>query len=81
MSFIIKDAPHESRNQKGSHVIDTMYGTVTFEYGDHGLTVSMPREWSHLDYGRYTDEEPPPTPPVVHVDTGYHFFKLRINQR
>ncbi len=46
----------------GSHVIDTMYGTVTFEYGDHGLTVSMPREWSHLDYGRYTDEEPPPGP-------------------
>ncbi len=46
----------------GSHAIDTMYGTVTFEYGTYGLTVTMPRTWSHLDYGRYTDDNPPPPP-------------------
>ena len=44
------------------HYIDSMYGTVTFAYGDIGLTVTMPRKWSHLDYGRYTDDTPEPEP-------------------
>ena len=46
----------------GSQTIDTMYGTITFEDGTYGLTVTMPRKWSHLDYGRYTDGNPPPAP-------------------
>ena len=46
----------------GSQTIDTMYGTITFEDGTYGLTVTMPRKWSHLDYGRYTDGNPPPEP-------------------
>ena len=29
----------------GDHYIDSMYGTVTFAYGDLGLTVTMPRKW------------------------------------
>lgn len=44
----------------GSHAVDTMYGTVTFAHGADGLAVLMPRQWSHLDYGRYTEEEPEP---------------------
>ena len=46
----------------GDHYIDSMYGTVTFAYGDLGLTVTMPRKWSHLDYGHYTDDTPEPEP-------------------
>ena len=46
----------------GDHYIDSMYGTITFAYGANGLVVSMPRTWSHLDYGRYTEPEPDPTP-------------------
>ena len=46
----------------GDHYIDSMYGTVTFAYSDIGLTVTMPRKWSHLDYGRYTDDTPEPEP-------------------
>ena len=46
----------------GDHYIDSMYGTVTFAYGDIGLTVTMPRKWSHLDYGHYTDNTPEPEP-------------------
>ena len=46
----------------GDHYIDSMYGTVTFAYGDLGLTVTMPRKWSHLDYGHYTDNTPEPEP-------------------
>ena len=46
----------------GSQTVDTMYGTITFEDGTYGLTVTMPRTWSHLDYGRYTDGNPPPAP-------------------
>ncbi len=47
----------------GSHAIDTMYGTITFEDGEFGLVVNMPRIWSHLDYGRYTDTASEPEPP------------------
>ncbi|MBR3220768.1 MAG: choice-of-anchor A family protein [Kiritimatiellae bacterium] len=46
----------------GDHYIDSMYGTATFAYGDLGLTVTMPRKWSHLDYGHYTDTTPEPDP-------------------
>lgn len=46
----------------GDHYIDSMYGTVTFAYGDIGLTVTMPRKWSHLDYGKHTDNTPEPEP-------------------
>ena len=46
----------------GDHYIDSMYGTITFAYGDLGLTVAMPRKWSHLDYGHYTDNTPEPEP-------------------
>lgn len=46
----------------GDHYIDSMYGTVTFAYGEIGLTVTMPRKWSHLDYGHYTDNTPAPEP-------------------
>ena len=46
----------------GDHYIDSMYGTVTFAYGDIGLTVIMPRKWSHLDYGKHTDNTPEPEP-------------------
>ena len=46
----------------GDHYIDSMYGTATFAYGDLGLTVTMPRKWSHLDYGHYTDDTPEPEP-------------------
>ena len=46
----------------GDHYIDSKYGTATFAYGDLGLTVTMPRKWSHLDYGHYTDKTPEPDP-------------------
>ncbi len=46
----------------GDHYIDSMYGTVSFAYGDLGLTVTMPRKWSHLDYGKYTNNTPEPEP-------------------
>ena len=46
----------------GKQTVDTMYGTITFEDGDYGLIVSMPRKWSHLDYVRYTDEATSPEP-------------------
>ena len=46
----------------GSHMVDTMYGTIAFEEGEYGLVVTMPRKWSHLDYGRYTDGKPAPEP-------------------
>ena len=46
----------------GSHTVNNMYGTVTFAYDADGLAVLMPREWSHLDYGCYTEEEPAPDP-------------------
>ncbi len=46
----------------GDHYINSMYGTVSFAYGDLGLTVAMPRKWSHLDYGHYTDNTPEPEP-------------------
>ena len=29
----------------GDHYVDTMYGTITFENGDYGLVVTMPRQW------------------------------------
>ena len=44
----------------GSHAVDTMYGTVTFARAAEGIAVLMPRKWSHLDYGRYTEAEPEP---------------------
>ena len=47
---------------QGDHYIDTMYGTITFAYGTSGLVVTMPRQWSHLDYGHYTEPEPEPEP-------------------
>ena len=46
----------------GSHYIDSMYGTITFAYVDDGFKVTMPRKWSHLDYGHYTDGTPEPEP-------------------
>lgn len=50
----------------GRHTIDTMYGTISFSDGEYGLVVDMPRTWSHLDYGRYTDAaSEPETPPVL----------------
>ena len=61
------DASLQSRNAifisgEGSHYIDNMYGTVTFAYGDSWLTVTMPRTWSHIDYGRYTGPGTAPAP-------------------
>ena len=46
----------------GTHSVDSMYGKITFEDGEYGLIVTMPRKWSHLDYGRYTDEVTPTEP-------------------
>ena len=63
-----QDPSLESRNAifvfgTGSHAIDNMYGTITFADGTYGLTVTMPRQWSHLDYGHYTDAaNPVPAP-------------------
>ena len=61
------DASLQDRNAifvsgMGSHTVNNMYGTITFAYDADGLAVLMPREWSHLDYGSYTDLEPVPDP-------------------
>ncbi len=53
----------------GDLSVNSKYGTITFAYGDEGLTIAMPNKWSHIDYGRYTEPEPEPEPPVIHVDT------------
>ena len=66
----------------GSHYIDSMYGTITFAYVDDGFKVTMPRKWSHLDYGTYTTSEPEPEPePEPNPEPGKITLTKTVNGR
>ncbi|MBQ6925608.1 MAG: choice-of-anchor A family protein [Kiritimatiellae bacterium] len=82
-----KDASLQDRNAifvsgTGSHYIDSMYGTITFAYVDDGFKVTMPRKWSHLDYGTYTTSEPEPEPePEPNPEPGKITLTKTVNGR
>ena len=82
-----KDASLKDRNAifvsgTGSHYIDSMYGTITFAYVGDGFKVTMPRKWSHLDYGTYTISEPDPEPePEPNPEPGKITLTKTVNGR